>query len=402
MSDQGSGGPHGDGGDPNQGWSQPDQPRYEQQPPGQPDYEPTGQYPPVQPGQPGPNDTQQYPPPYGQPEYGQPQYGQPQYGQPEYGQQPQYGPPQYGQPGYGQPEYGYGQPQYGQQYAQPGQYAEPPKGGGRNKALLWGIVAAVVVAALVVGGILLFSGDDSSGGTPADPVKALFQAGKSNDVTAARKTLCQADRDSGVVDQLSAGGRVTAYRIGATTKSDSSHAIVQATVTTTNGGTDTAPVPVVKENGSWKVCFRTAATPPASAGPSGPSAVVPVPAPSLSGLPSISFPSITVPSIPVPSIGGSGIPAINLCSATDSAEQAARVYVSAASLGQAQLAQSCVYHDTVSKAVTTSLRSGEFYTLSGSSGATFTFRSVNGSSTITVKVTKESDGKYWITAVKKS
>jgi hypothetical protein len=128
---------------------------------------------------------------------------------------------------------------------------------------------------------------------------------------------------------------------------------------------------------------------------------VPAPAPSLS-LPPISIPSISIPSITVPSIGGSGIPAVNLCSATDSAEQAARVYVSAASLGQANLAQSCVYHDAVSKSVTTSLRSGEFYTLSGSSGSTFTFRSVNGSSTITVKVTKESDGKYWITYVKKS
>ncbi len=382
MSDQGSGGQYG-GDDPNQGWSPPGQPPYGPPQPGQPDFESTSQYPPVQPARPGPGDTQQYPPPYGEPQYGDPQHGQPQYG---YG----YGPPQYGQPQYG--------------YGQPGQYAEPPKAGGRNKALLWGIGAAVVAAALVVGAILLLSGDDSSGGTPADPVKALFEAGKSNDLTAAKKTLCRANLNAGVVDELDATGRVTAYRIGATTKSDSTHAVVRATVTTAKGGTDTAAVPVVKEDGSWKVCFRTSGSgSPSSAGPSG---VAPVPIPSLSlpsiSIPSLSLPSISIPSISIPSIGGGGIPAINLCSAIGSAEQAARVYVSAASLGQANLAQSCVYRDAVSKSTTEGLRSGEFYTLSGSSGSTFTFRSVNGSSTITVKVTKESDGKYWITNVKKS
>ena len=52
MSDQGSGGQYG--GDPDQGWSQQ---------PGQPDFDPTRQYPPVQPGEPDPNLPAPRPPP---------------------------------------------------------------------------------------------------------------------------------------------------------------------------------------------------------------------------------------------------------------------------------------------------------------------------------------------------
>ena len=114
-------------------------------------------------------------------------------------------------------------------------------------------------------------------------------------------------------------------------------------------------------------------------------------------------PSISVPSISVPSLSLPAIPAFNVCSGATSAEQAALLYVSAAELGQVDLAQACVYHDQVSRSVTESIHTGgALYSVAGQTGSTVRFRNVDGSSSLSVTVTRESDGNYWITAVKKS
>jgi hypothetical protein len=225
----------------------------------------------------------------------------------------------------------------------------------------------------------------------------LLDAGKANDLAAANKVLCKADVAAGTAEDLGSGGRVLSYTIGKTTKMDSSHAAVQVKVTTASGSSS-APVPVVKENGSWKVCFTSAPNPSASGSPGAPSTAAPS---GIIPLPSVSVPSIAIPSLSVPSVGS--LPGINICSGASSAQQAAQVYVSAATIGQTDLAQACVYHDSVSRSVTESIHSaGEFYRLSGQKSATtFEFRSVTSSSIITVTVTRESDGKYWITDVKK-
>jgi hypothetical protein len=368
--------------------------QYPQQPPYVPP-QPTQQMPPV---------GNEPPPPYGQPQYGQPPpYGQPQYGdQPKYGQQPPYGQPQYGQqPPYGQPQYG-DQPQYAQPppYGQPPDYGQQPPygpaggypagagGGGGHKAQ-WIAVLVAILAAAGVGAYFLFSGSSASASTPKEALTKLFEAGKTSDVEAAKKVLCAADIRAGLVDQLQAGGRVTAYTIGKVTNVDSDHATVSATVTTTlTKSPFPQTVPVVKEGGKWKVCYPAsgvASTPTAL--PSSPSTEVP------SVIPSIT----SIPSLPAG--------AVNPCQYASSASTAATIYVGLAEIGQDATAQACVYQNSVPASVTASLHASgtSLYAPNGSStGPTFEFNSVDGKSKVEVTVTKQSDGKYWVTKVEKS
>ena len=224
-------------------------------------------------GYPPPGDPAGQQPQYpGQPDYGQqPQYPQ-QPQQPQYpGQQPQYPPqPQYpGQPGYGQPDPnqpGYGPPPPGYPppgYGGPGGPTGPggpggpgPAGGGGSRKGLWAAIGAVVlVAAVVVAYLLLSGGSSASASTPKEAVKKLLEAGKSNDVNAAKKVLCKADNKLGMATKLGSTTRVLSYTIGKTSKTNGI-TTVQATVTTLQSPTpQTEQVPVVKEGGSWKVCF---------------------------------------------------------------------------------------------------------------------------------------------------
>ncbi|HEU5266896.1 MAG TPA: hypothetical protein VFU35_09345 [Jatrophihabitans sp.] len=45
---------------------------------------------------------------------------------------------------------------------------------------------------------------------------------------------------------------------------------------------------------------------------------------------------------------------------------------------------------------------GQLYNIAGQSGSTLRVHSVDGSSTFSVTVTREPDGNYWITAVRRS
>ena len=113
------------------------------------------------------------------------------------------------------------------------------------------------------------------------------------------------------------------------------------------------------------------------------------------------MPSISVPSLSnLPSIPGG----FNACSAGATAQSAATEYVGMAELGYADYAQSCVYKDTVPKATTASIKgSGStLYAPTGSSGNTFEFSSIDGSSHLRVTVSKEPDGHYYVTKVVKS
>jgi hypothetical protein len=416
-------------------------PSYGQQPPNQPPYNPDPNYG-QQPPQPGPPNYGQQPPQYGQPDYGQPppqpgapqygqpdygqqppQYGQPQYGQPDYGQQPppygqpqpgqpQYGQPQYGQPQYGQPDYSqqpqysqYGQPQYGQQP----QFAGGAPGGGRKKGLIYGIgaivVAAVVVLVLALAGVFSSS---ASASTPTAAVKKLLDAGKTGDVTAAKKVLCKADIADGTAGDISkTSSRVKSYSIGSV-KQSGDKATVTATVTSTDtDGPETEPVPVIKEDGSWKVCFSSGSAVASGGGP------VTVPSIGVSSGPIVVAPS-DLPSVPTALPSGLGIPSVgsipsvpslgNYCASSSDALTTAETYVGAIEIGSAQLAQGCVYKDTVSSSTTTALSKGhDYYSLasdSSASGPDFDFMSITGTKHIHLTVTKESDGKYYVTSVK--
>jgi hypothetical protein len=258
-------------------------------------------------GPPGDPSWGQSTPQYGQPEYGQQQYGQPQQGQPQYGQ-PQYGQPQYGQPQY--PQGGYGQQPWsgGQSTAVYG--SPPPTGGRRGKG--W-IITLIVVLLLVGAGIaayfVFFSGG-GSGSSPKAAVKALLEAGKTNDKNKVPGLLCDADRAAGRVTEVTGGPLIKSYTIGQTKSTDATHATVQVTVTTTDNPSQTAEIPVLKERGSWKVCFSLSpifsptATPRVTfTPPSLPSSVPPISIPTQ--IPTFSLPSgftlpsgVTIPSIP--------------------------------------------------------------------------------------------------------
>ncbi|HEX3337229.1 MAG TPA: hypothetical protein VHS54_12275 [Jatrophihabitans sp.] len=393
MSDQGhgtsgSGGPADPTRQPDFGgqpaFGQPDfggQPAFGGDPNYSPPAPPAGQPPqyPQQPQYVPPSPTQQLPPLGHEP----PPYGQPYLGQlPQYPQQPAYGQPHYG----AQPQYGH-QPPYG-----PGGGHPAGTGGGGHKTQ-WIAVLVAILAAAGVGAYFLFSGSSARASSPKEALTKLFEAGKTGDVAAAKKVLCAADVRAGLVDQLRAGGTVTAYTIGKVTHLDSAHATVSATVTTT---LTKAPfpqtVPVVKEGGQWKVCYPAsgvASPPPATSSPS-------VPSPPTEGPPGI--PSITgLPSLPAG--------AVNPCQYASDASAAATIYIGLAELGQDATAQACVYQNRVPASVTASLHASgtSLYAPNGSStGPTFRFTSVDGKSQVEVTVTKESDGKYWVTKVAKS
>ncbi len=240
MTDPGSG-------DPQQGQPNP----YNQPPPAEPpapQYPAAPQYPPPPPGYAAPP-----PPPYAQP-YEQPGYQlpPPTYGQPY--EQPGYQPP----PGYQQPYPGYPgtQPYAPVGYGQP----TPPAGKSRKG---WFIGGGVVIAAIIVAVVLLAVVGKKSGssGTPTDAAKNLMVAAKAGDKNGVLNALCSTDRalaSAGNANPLTViddTDPVTSYQIGSVSQTDSTHANVKVTVSYQSEPADTEDLPVVKEGGSWKVCF---------------------------------------------------------------------------------------------------------------------------------------------------
>ena len=373
-----------------------DQPSYGQQPPGGPQPPPYGQQPP----------GGQQPPPYGQQPPGGPQpppYGQqPDYGQPAapYGQQPDQHTTPYGQPVYPGPEYG----QPGQQYGPggPPQYPGAPPtgtggGGGRRGLLIGAILAAL--AALAVGAFFLFSGDNASASSPKDAAKGLLDAGLKNDLNGAKKFLCAADNRLGVVNQLGSNGALKSYTIKSVQQTSDSRATVTVTLVTSDSSTpQTVPLPVIKEGGDWKVCITQ--IPGLGGGLGG------GPPTSQPSFPSVSIPPISnLPSISIPPISGlpSSIPG-NPCAYITDQETVALAYVGAAEIGETDVAQACVYQDSVPRSVTESLVANgqQLFAPTGSSGSTYRFQSLDGQTQLEVTVTKESDGSYYVTDVVKS
>ena len=340
-----------DWGQPPQGgqdWQDPAQQQPYQQPYGQPyEQQPYGQ----------PYEQQPYQQPYEQQPYQQQPYQQPGYEQ--YGQQP------YGAP----PQYGYGAP-------------PAPAGGGGRKGL-YTLLALVAVAALGVGGYFAFKGGDAANtSSPRSAAEALLEAGKTGDVAAARKVLCKADLALGsqVTDQLQTDGHVTSYTIDKVeTNGDSG--TVTATVKTVNTPSgDTAPLPVVKENGAWKVCVSKLESQPPSS-----TVTPPISTP-------VSEPPVSLPSS-IPNVG-------NICTTSSNLPSVpATAYIYLATEGQADLAQSCVYHDSVPKSVAESLNGKQLtpdYTSLAGSGP-YVYQ--GSGTTVTITVTQESDGHYYITNI---
>ena len=355
----------------------------------------------------------QYPnEPYGQPQYPGQQYPGQQYpGGQQGGQYP--GGQQGGQYPGGQPggQYGeqYGQPQYpGQQYGQPqypgGQYgdqhygAPPPNPGRSRKGVFIGLGAVVVagLAVLVLAVTGVFSGDTATG-TPTQPVQALLEASRSQDLTGVKANLCAGDQNRSGLEDSVGSNRATDFTVGSVEQTQPDAALVNATVTTAEDTVD-IQFPVVKENGAWKVCFSRAGQPGLGlTGASTPSATPPsytVPSLTAPSIPTI--PSLSAPSLSAPSLSGLG----SICASSKDAQSTARLFISAITLSSIDLAEGCVYDNRVSRARIESLTgTGRTYSPSlptTDQGPTFTVKSVSGDHTLRVTVEKQSDGKYYV------
>jgi hypothetical protein len=368
--------------------------------PGNEPYQPQWQQPnPYGPPAPPPN----YPPSYGPP------------APPVYPPAPEpggYPAPGYQQPGYAAPptapysggQYPAGQP-YGPGYPAASYGAPPPVGppgysapGGsapkRRKGLL--IASGVVVAAIIVIAVLALVVNHTSSkasSTPADAAKALLSAAKSGNKSAVLNALCAQDRSliGTVGDNPFLGSdQVSSYQVGAVSQTDPTHATVKVTVSTNADPTsDSEDIPVEKDGGGWKACFTSAIF----GGGSGSGLPTSLP----SGLLPTGLPSGLLPTA-LPSGALSNLPSsINaICASQSSSIVVAVAYVGLAETGATTAAQSCVYKDSVPIATTQKL-SGQTLLPSAFGTDSVTF---NGSgSTVTVKVTKESDGNSYVTGV---
>ena len=139
---------------------------------------------------------------------------------------------------------------------------------------------------------------------------------------------------------------------------------------------------------------RTGAAPSARSLP-----VAPIP------LPTITLPSIALPTFPsLPGGGASGPGLINPCGFASSPLQVATIYVGLAEIGQGSTAQGCVYRDTVPSAVTAGLATagggaGRLFVPGRVDGSVVGFTTADGSTRLEVTVTREPDGKLYVTKV---
>ena len=253
------------------------------------------------------------------------------------------------------------------------------------------------IAALAVGAFFLFSGDNASASSPRDAAKGLLDAGLRNDLNSAKQFLCAADNRAGMVNQLGASGRLKSYTIGHVTQ-NGDQATVTVTLTTTGSSTpDSIPLPVVKEGGKWKVCLT-------DLGGQLPGSVPSQPGFPSASAPAISGPSISIPPITIPSLSNIPSAPSNPCSYISDPQTVALAYVGAAEIGEADVAQACVYQNTVPKSLTEGLaaKNSQLFAPAGSNGSTYNFASLDGHTHLAVTVTKESDGSYYITNVVRS
>jgi hypothetical protein len=117
----------------------------------------------------------------------------------------------------------------------------------------------------------------------------------------------------------------------------------------------------------------------------------------------VTSPTINPPNVPPVSIPPIDLPSLatGLCTFISDPQTLAIAYVGAAELGQTDVAQACVWQDSVPRSVTESLDTGgqTLYAPTGGHGSTYTFTSADGTARLTVRVTRESDGNYYITDV---
>jgi hypothetical protein len=275
-------------------------------------------------------------------------------------------------------------------YAPPPPYAPRREQAGRARPGRWTVIVLVAIVIAAAGGVLgyfLSSSSPSGAATPAAAVQRLLDAGQHNDVGKARAVLCSGDRALGQLSHLPSSGTIATYEIG-TESVVNDLTVVQASYTTsTSAVTTTETFPVVKENGSWKVCFTKA--------------IASVPSPSTLSSSGSLLPSAsgTLPS-GMPSGLGSLSGAASLCSGSTSGFGVASTYLGAVALRVLPIAQACVYHNLVPESVTTSLAGTLFRPVTTDQNASvIDFASTVGSKKVRVRTARESDGLYYVIEV---
>ncbi|GAB2467131.1 nuclear transport factor 2 family protein [Jatrophihabitans fulvus] len=287
--------------------------------------------------------------------------------------------------GYGGPN----DPQYpGDSFTVPPRSPQPPARGNRGVvigALSSVILAGLVVIVLAVAGV--FSGSDTpAAAQPRDVVNSLLEASQRQDLDAVKQVVCRRDlSDPDIEDVVSDDGHATRFTIGKVTDLGGDRAEVEVSITSSTG-TDSAKLPVVKENGAWKVCLSEIDTKPTDF-PSEPTG-------SDSGSSTPSTPS----SPGTTSSGTSGFS----CASDKDAQSTARLFISYITLGNASSAYGCVYPGTVSESDVQALTGdGKLYSPSLPSSATgpdFSVESSDGQHTLRFRVERRSDGRYYVTS----
>jgi hypothetical protein len=166
------------------------------------------------------------------------------YGNHPQNQNPQYGPPQRPAPARREPS---------------GRPAPKRRGGG---LLVGAVVAAALGVVAIVAGVLFVphgGSEGSGGGTNADSPQTVAQkyidAGKQGDSATMLRLTC--DKDKASVDTSSpqaqgeGGGSVDYQLLDVQQTGDTATASVKITIA---GVSTTKAMPLVKENGAWKVC----------------------------------------------------------------------------------------------------------------------------------------------------
>jgi hypothetical protein len=205
--------------------------------------------------------------------------------------------------------------------------------------------------------------------------------------------MCTDDVTAGLADSL-VRSDVTSYRINSVEHEGSLYD-VHAKIVAKSDSTDDGRIPVVQENGKWLVCFTRKLE-------SGESLPSDGPAPDSPGLGSSSdVESTPPPGDPETTETGSGN---SICNTDRSGAFAvADEYVLLATSGSTDGAEDCVYAGTVPDSLTESLNGKSYSADYGSGGETGPFIWAGGDGThLTVTVARESDGKYYVTAVSRS
>jgi hypothetical protein len=276
----------------------------------------------------------------------------------------------------------------------PSPHAPPPEAPGqpnarrRNRIISAGIAALVVAAGVFA--YFLLSGEGSSAG-PEDAVAGLLDAGKGNDISAAKGHLCAADNAAGVAAQLAKGAPIRNYTIQTQSSRDGLTYVTASVVTTDQPTPATEDYPVVKESGTWKVCLTRGGS---VATPGRGGSNLPVPA-----LPSGAAGQPGGSSLPT-NLQGSLPNGVSVCAGAQNNLSVAVTYMQAAEVGFGNFAQSCVYPNSVSQATTDRI-AGKLYAPATKdvNATSVAFRSTDGTSTVTVTTAKR-DGKFYVVGVR--